>query len=275
MFDKETDKRYSAFVVNVTIPATILSSACWETELSPRELLGIAAVAVLTFVLFPIMGQLVSKIFHRDGVFTCMLVYSNLGFMGIPIIQSIYGKSYVIYVAVFMMIFNISLFSYGVSKLCPSGGTRKEFLKNMVSPGILSSLIALAVFFTRVSLPSVVVSLFDSLSSITTPMAMLLIGSSLAEIRFRDVFTDWSMYFLVLLKLVVFPIVLWIILERLLSIPLEWTKIAVILSGLPVAGNISMLCMQYGKGQEQAAKGMFITTAASAITIPVLIYLLM
>lgn len=275
MFDGETDKRYSAFIVNVTIPATILNAACQETELAPGDLAGIAGIAVLSFLLLPVLSWFASKLLRQDGVFTCMLVYSNLGFMGIPIIQSIYGKTYVIYVAVFMMIFNISLFSYGVSVLCHSGKRNlADLLKKLLNPGIISAVAALVLFAAKPPIPAVFKAFLDSVSSVTTPVAMMLIGSSLADIRLKEVFTDWSMYCLAALKLVIFPLILWGILEGLLSVPSEWAAIAVILTGLPVAGNVSMLCIQYGVGQQKAAKGMFVTTVASAATIPVLIYLL-
>lgn len=270
IMDTISDKYFSKFITNIAIPATILSSAIGQNIEDKIGIFKVLLVAILVFVVTPFVSIFLVKILKLERTYELMLNYSNLAFMGIPIISSIYGKEYVFYVSIFMMVFNISLFSYGVSVLQKENNSGKMQLKSLINPGIISALTALLIFIFEISVPEFITNILKNIGSITTPLAMIIIGSTLAGVKINSIFTDHKIYIYTILKILVYPLLTWIILHSLISDPVI-TGITVILCGLPTAGNLSMLCADYNSNVELVTKGMFISTICSFITIPLLV----
>ena len=233
-----------------------------------------------------------------------MLNYSNLGFMGIPIISTIYGGEYVLHVSIFMMTFNLSLFSYGVYLLSKddaknkpavpasnserlsaknnaaaavsevqaaapeNSGSQKSSgfnVKRLLSPGILSAFLAIGIYLLDIRLPQHAVSLFSTIGVTTTPLAMIVIGSTLAGVKFSTVFTDKELY---LFSFLVLPMITFFVLRFFIK-DRTLLEISTILSGCPIAGNVSMLCMEYNQDVTLVSKGICISTLLSMISIPI------
>lgn len=269
IMDNISDRYFSKFITNIAIPATILSSAIGQNIENKMGAFKVLLVAVLVFVITPFVSILLVKILKLERTYELMLNYSNLGFMGIPIISSIYGTEYVFYVSIFMMVFNISLFSHGVSILQQENNSGKIQLKKLINPGIISALAALLIFIFEIPVPEFITSILRSVGTITTPLAMIVIGSTLASVKFNSIFTDKKIYIYTILKILVYPLLTWIVLHSFISDPVI-IGVTVILCGLPTAGNISMLCADYNSNVELVTKGMFISTICSFVTIPLL-----
>ena len=119
-----------------------------------------------------------------------LLVFTNLAFMGIPIIQAFYGAQGVAMLSMFLLVFNFLVFTYGVMLVSGNGSIN---LRQLVNPGVVSALIALLFGLTGWRLPSPVESALSSIGSINTPMAMMVIGSSLAHSDIRAAFSNPQM----------------------------------------------------------------------------------
>lgn len=266
--DAVSNEKISKLLVNVTIPATILHSAVTQKMESGGQVILIFGIAILYYILMPFVSFFIAKLLKKDASFQLMLTYSNLGFMGIPIISSIYGTEAVFYVTVFMMIFNVSIFTHGVYLLSKNQEGKKGFhFKSMLNAGVLSAVLALLIFLFQIPIPSDLDSLFSSIGSITTPLAMIIIGSSLAEVPIQSVFLDKSMYLLAVCKLFVYPLLVWGVLRLFLNDSML-IGISVLLASLPTAGNVSMVCSEYGGQLDEVSKGICISTLFSMLAIP-------
>lgn len=274
VLDENSDRSISRLIVNITIPATIISSSMGQNIENRMNVIIVLTLAAAMFIITPFFSMLFVKILKMDKTYKLMLNYSNLAFMGIPIVSSIYGEMAVFYVSIFMMVFNISLFSFGISVL-QENTTRWSF-KRMVNPGILSAICALIIFMFQIPVTLPIRNLIDSVGSITTPLAMLVIGSTMADVEIKDVLKDKMIYIYTVLKLVIYPALIWVIFSFFVHDPML-LGIAVILSALPAAGNVSMLCMQYNGEHDGstklATKGIFMSTICSILTIPILMYI--
>ncbi|MDF9844771.1 MULTISPECIES: AEC family transporter [unclassified Paenibacillus] len=270
VMDEVAEKKISKLIVNVTIPATILYSSMSQGVEDKTRILWVIVVAVAVFLITPMLSSMAVRTFKMDKTFKLMLNYSNLGFMGIPIVSSIYGGNAVFDVSIFMMVFNISLFSHGISILQEGHGTKTEALKNMLNPGILSAVIALGIFLLDIPVPLPLASLCSSVGSITTPLAMIVIGSTMASISIKEVIQDKEIYLYTIMKIILIPAVIWFILQFFVQDPMI-LGIAVILSSLPTAGNVSMLCSEYNGNIGLVTKGIFMSTLCSIVTIPILL----
>lgn len=298
VIDKTFESKVSRFIVNISLPATILNAVTGSDMAHDREMLPIFVAAVSIFLVAHVICHFIQKTIRWNTTYELMLNYSNLGFMGIPIISTIYGGEYVLHVSIFMMTFNLSLFSYGVYLLSKddakntaaaavsevqaavsevqaaapeSSGSQKSSgfnVKRLLSPGILSAFLAIGIYLLDIRLPQHAVSLFSTIGVTTTPLAMIVIGSTLAGVKFSTVFTDKELYLFSFLKLLVLPMITFFVLRFFIK-DRTLLEISTILSGCPIAGNVSMLCMEYNQDVTLVSKGICISTLLSMISIPI------
>ena len=269
VIDKTFESKVSRFIVNISLPATILNAVTGSDMPHDQEMLPIFIAAVSIFLVAHVVCHFIQKIICWDPTYELMLNYSNLGFMGIPIISTLYGGEYVLHVSIFMMTFNLSLFSYGVYLLSRDDAKNRHFsVKKLLSPGILSAFLAIGIYLLDIRLPQHAVSLFSTIGVTTTPLAMIVIGSTLAGVKFSTVFTDKELYLFSFLKLLVLPMITFFVLRFFIK-DRTLLEISTILSGCPIAGNVSMLCMEYNRDVTLVSKGICISTLLSMISIPI------
>lgn len=264
---------FSGFLLKVALPATILNSAFGQTTLEKKAILPVAAMAALVFVIIPILSKILARLFKWDATFELMLNYSNLGFMGFPLVESLYGKESVFYAAIFMMVFNVHIFTVGVMTLQGKSGERKQSLRKLFSPGILSAVIAFLLVLFPISLPATLKSVVSGVGNCTTPLAMIVIGSQLAEGGILESLKQRQLYIMALFKLIVYPLLIYGLFRLCIGNGMR-TEIAAVLTGLPVAGNVTMLCSEYDGDVVLVAQGTCITTLLSLITIPIMLLLI-
>lgn len=274
VLNQSANASFSSFLLKIALPATILNSALGQKDLDKATIIPVAIMAAVVFIIIPIISKALAHIFKWDATYELMLNYSNLGFMGFPLIESLYGEESVFYAAIFMMVFNIHIFTVGVMTLQGKGGGWKQTLRKLISPGILSAVISFAYVLYPIQLPDTVSSFISSVGSCTTPLAMIVIGSQLEQVSILESLKQYKLYIMALFKLIAYPVLIYSLFVLFLGKGLR-TEIAAILVGLPVAGNVTMLCSEYDGDSALAAQGTCITTLLSLLTIPIMLLLIM
>lgn len=193
-------------------------------------------------------------------------IVSNGGFLGNPVIESIYGTSGLLYASVFMLPVRIVMWSVGVS--CFISGQKKNVLRKVIThPCIVSIYLGLIVMVLPVSWPQFFMNAVEGLSSANTPVSMMLIGMMLAEMNPKGLI-DKTMVFYAAVRLVLIPLVLFGI-TACMAIPEILRGITVIMAGMPAPVTTALLSSKYG-GDEKYATGMiFLSTLTSLVTLPV------
>jgi len=273
ILDAEANAKFSGFILKASLPATILNSAFSQNTMESSLVWHVTITAAGVFILLPVISKLLARILHLDVTCQLMLNYSNLGFMGLPIISGVYGEESTFFVAIFMMIFNIHMFTVGIITLQGKPDSLAAMLKKLCTPAIISALLAFVIVLFHIDAPTPAARLISSLGSVTTPLAMIIIGSQLAQMRFKEVLLKPSLYMISFLKLVVYPAIVYVVLRFTIG-PGTITNIATILMGLPVAANVTMLCSGYNGDVRLAAQGTCISTLLSLLTIPIMLSIL-
>lgn len=273
VLNQSANASFSGFLLKIALPATILNSAFGQTDLDKAAIIPVALMAAVVFIIIPVISRILSKVFKWDSTYELMLNYSNLGFMGFPLVESLYGKDSVFYAAIFMMVFNIHIFTVGVMTIQGKSGGPKQTLQKLLSPGILSAVIAFVFVLFPIQLPDTVKLIVGSVGNCTTPLAMIVIGSQLAQVSILDILKQHQLYVMALFKLIVYPVLVYTLFALCLGKGMR-TEIAAILVGLPVAGNVTMLCSEYNGDVGLAAQGTCITTLLSLVTIPIMLLLI-
>jgi predicted permease len=273
----ESNKLLSKLVVNIAMPCTILnsvlsghvSSTGSDAALFMAVSFGAFALAFLLCVPLP---RLLKAPKGDGGMYRFMIAFGNVGFMGFPVIQAIFGPGAAFYVSLFNIAFSVLCFSVGLVMV--SGGSGKISFRFFINPTMIVSILTVILFYARIQVPAVLTDTVALISQMTTPSSMLVIGSTLAAFPFRGVFTEKRIYPVALIKLIILPVMTWLIFRLFIHDPLM-LGVLVMLAAMPTAANATMLSMVYGGNEELASKGIFLTTLFSIATIPLLILLLL
>lgn len=276
--DDYMNKKLTTLILSVTTPAMIISSVLSTTVTqSLSDILSVFVIGIVIYVVLPFIGLLLVKIMRvpkqQQGLYIFMTVFSNIGFMGFPVMKAIFGNEAVFFTAIFNMIFNLFIFGVG-TQIMNYGTSRKSKFdaKNLLSPGVIASLIALFIYFTHLSVPDIVSSTITMVGDMTTPLAMLLIGSTLATIPVKEVFNELRVYPYTFIKQIIVPILLFPILNYFISDPLI-LGITLIMISMPVANSAVLFATEYDGDVSLAAKTVFMTTLLSVVTIPLIVAL--
>jgi predicted permease len=276
LFDTAINQKLNLLILNVTTPAMILASVSSNNQSSNTGVvLKVLLVAIAIFVILPILSFILVKIMrvpkHQEGIYMFMTVFSNIGFMGFPVIKSIFGSQAVFYTAIFNMVFSLLVFTLGIFLINYGTENKADFnIKTLLSPGIVSSFGAIVIYFLKIPIPSVLGSTLNSVGNITTPIAMMLIGSTLANIDIKEVFTEFRIYPYTLVRQILIPAVFYPILKFFISNPLI-LGVTLIVLAMPVGNSAVQFATKYEADIDLAAKSVFITTLISVFTIPLIV----
>lgn len=280
VLDQEGNKKFSSLVVNITAPALILASSSDKNLTgSKADALFVLTVAVGMYIFLILASFSVRFLFKvkkaDEGLYRFMTVFGNNAFMGIPVVETIFGN--VFYAALFNLPNNILIYSYGgylLSRKNAQADNKHSFqMKNIWNPGVISAVTALIMFLAGLRFPEMVTDTLQNVGNITTPLSMIVIGSSLAVLPLGETFKNLKVYLFSLFKLIILPTLIWLI-ARLFITDFMVLGVLVIISGMPCAAVTVMLCNEYGNDADSAARYVFVSTVLSVITIPVMTFIL-
>lgn len=277
LWSSDLDRKLSVFILNVSMPAVILASVMGQDlQFEHSELAALGIVSVVMYVLLIGFAFLVSKVWKvntaRQGLLRFMIAFGNVSFIGYPVCDAVFGPKAVFCVSVLNIPFNLLVFTIGVSFI--RGGTARSAFspKQVFSPCVVASLIAVVIALGRFTLPAAVGQWFHLLGDLTIPCALLIIGSSLSHIPLRDMLGNRFVYSVTVLRLFVNPLLVGFAL-RLLGIDPFVCQVAMVLSAMPAATNGILFCLQYGKDERVMTQGLFLTTLFSVVSIPLVAYI--
>ena len=267
----------SFLIVNVFIVGTIFQSVCSGGEgISPAELPHILLMVTLMNTLCYVLGRLALRLFARGaGAPTelCIGVMNNL-LIGLPILQSLYGPTAVLFAGLTSIPFNITLYTYGVWRLSAqtrSGGALR--LKDIFSPSVLATLAALVFFLFSLPVPGAVSRLMSACAGVTMPLSMIVIGITMGSENLTAALRDRRVYAIALFRLVLAPLVTFLLL-RMLTDNTLLLKSCVVIAGCPTGIVVPILSLQYGHDASLPSNCVIVTTLLSLVTLPILLLLL-
>ncbi len=279
VIDRDFNKKLTGLLNNCALPATILAAVLEQPP--GRDMDKFLLVTVISFgyyIIMPAAAFLIVKLcrfvpLKEQGQYMFMLTFSNVGFMGIPVVQALFGNEGVLYAAVLNIAFNVSSFTIGVLQINygQENGRDAVNLRKLLSPCVLASVAALLIYLRGLRVPEDVISVCSTVGGITTPAAMILIGSTLGTMNSKEVFGDWKVYPFTLFKQVILPVlIMWVI--GLVVRDSMMNNVLSVLMLMPVANLAVILSYQYDRDEKLASRVVFISTLVSMVTIPVMLF---
>lgn len=276
----ETSKKLSAIVVNISNPALILSSVTGNATVTGAELVETMFVAIGMYVFLIAVAALVPVIINAPakdrGTYRVMTIFGNVGFMGFPIISSLYGGGALLYASLFLLPYNILIYTYGVWEMCKSSGEGsgavkkpgRESIKQIFNIGVIFCIIAVVVYALGIKFPAWVNTTVSMLSSTTAPLSMMVIGASFATMNFKKVFLNVRTWVFSALRLLVIP-VLGTFLVSLVTDNPSIIGVTMVMLGVPVGSMTAMLAQEYGGDYALSSETVAMTTLLSVVTFPI------
>ena len=272
VIDKTFESKVSRFIVNISLPATILNAVTGSDMPHDQEMLPIFIAAVSIFLVAHVICHFIQKTIRWNPTYELMLNYSNLGFMGIPIILALYPEQGGIYIAVFTVIDQLVLWTIGLDLTSPpdsqtSVSLSKRLIK-MINPATIAITTGVFLVLTGIKLPAAVVNALAKTGSAASPLAMIYLGGVFCYIKIRNYLKCREIYATVLIKMVLLPIAFYTIMHYIPSIDRSIAVTLSVLCALPSMASIAMIAETQHSDGDYAAGMIFITTLFSIITLP-------
>ena len=268
LLSDNTLSQLSKILLRVVVPCVMVSAFEVErTEQVDRQLLITFAALAGTYALYMAGSCLLfrSRPEEHRGILRFASIYGNVGFMGLPLIQSALGGAAAMTAAMSLVVFNVVTFTHGIALI--GGRDAMSAGKIVLNPGTLGFLAAIVLYLTGLRLPGPVSAAVGHLSNLNTPLPMLIIGGQMAQSDLPSVFREKRLYAASAVKLVGLPVLTALVLLPFRLDSVIYTAL-VILSGCPTAGVTSLFSQDLGRDASLAARQITLSTLLCIVTLP-------
>lgn len=275
IFKQSDGKRLIDLLFNIILPTAIIYTFM-NMEYTKEHVKGIFIAFACAFVTH-FFGMAVSALTFRKrslkerGIYHYATVLSNAAFLALPLAKSVIGHEGIFYCSVYVAVFNIIAFTWGISEI--SGKEAKiDFKKLILNPGSISVIIGLPLFFLQPEVPYFIKYPMEVIGNCNSPLAMIVFGTFFANSNFKSLLLKKELYFVSALRLVVVPLCM-LLLFKLCGVEGDLLTAMIISSSAPVATNTAMYAAKYDNdtalGSELAAQ----SSVLSVITMPIIVAL--
>ncbi len=278
IIDAAASKRLSALIIKIGQPALIINSLI-KMEFSAANLsLGVQTLA-FGFCVHIFMALLAFFAFRgfknidEQKLTEFSAIFANVGFLGMPILKSLFGDRGEFMGAFFIVSFNVFLWTWGIMILARGRKDIRVTPKKLLNFGTVPCLIGFLLYACCrpfFQFPVFVMKSFDFTASICTPISMFIIGALLATCTFREIFCSGKIYYLCAVRLIIIPLLVCCIL-KLIGLD-SWILFGAAVASMPSATTVTMLSELYDINPKYSAQAVGTTSLFSVLTMPCVMF---
>lgn len=262
-------------ILDIALP--LLTIASFNLSFSWDKLYNAGYIVGLSFLIHGGLYFISGFVFpgHTDdmkSVLRYTMVFSNAAFMGFPVVDALFGRTGVFYASIYLIPYRILMWTLGVA-LFVKGGSKDNLKKILLNPSIIATFLGILIFLLPVKVPTVLNNAFDMVGSTTTPLSMIVIGALIADVKLKEVFSGYAIFYLSFIRLIALPALVFVIL-KLFNMDSTVVNIMTVLTAMPAGTMSAMLSERYGGNSSFASKCVFVTTVLSTATIPLIVMLI-
>ncbi len=276
ILDRKSLGSVSGLIMHMALPAFIfINTAEGATKEGLASSLMIIPLAAGLYLLLFLLARLLIRIFglrgNRARVFQAIVMFGNVGFLGIPLLVELYPDTALLYISLFTILDQSLFWTCGVALTKPVSQTKSPLsvrgLRNLLSPALLAIVLATILVVLNIHLPPVLVSACEKLGAASMPLSLLYIGGMLSLTNIRGALKCRELYAEIILKMLLLPILIFAG-TRLLGLAEDMAGTIAFLCALPAINMVAMLAENHGSDGEYAVCAVMMTTVASLITLP-------
>lgn len=273
-------KGLSGLIVNLTCPCLVLASTMGDVMPDRRLIIPLLIVGTATYaILLPVSAYLPRLWGCKDperGLHSFMLTFGNVGFIGYPVVASIFGPEAVFYAAILNVPNTISVFIWG-SQFIAGKGQSGTLLSRLYTPAMIGTYLSIIVVALAWHAPTLIAQPITMIGNVTVPASLLIIGYSISQIPARHMAGGPRVWITSLGRLLampllvcyVFKLLVWLIPATVIVFDPHLIAINTLIIAMPVASFGTIFCLKFGVDETVMAQGTFLTTILSLLTIPV------
>lgn len=278
-------KGLSGLIVNLTCPCLVLASTMGDVMPDRRLIIPLLIVGAVTYaILVPVSTYLPRLWGCQDperGLHSFMLTFGNVGFIGFPVVASVFGPEAVFYAAILNVPNTISVFVWGAQFIAGKDESG-SLISRLYSPAMIGTYLSILIVAFTWDAPNIIAQPITMIGNITVPASLLIIGYSISQIPAKHMAGGPRVWISSFCRLLVMPLLVFGIFQLIvLLIPAasiifdpSIIRINTLLIAMPVASFGTIFCLKYGVDETVMAQGTFLTTVFSILTIPIIAGLL-
>ena len=277
VLSRETLEPISKFVLKMALPVMVFINITDGVE---RQVLyeswPIFVIAAIFYIFMYAAGRGMVKLLHlqknRAGIYQAMLMFGNIGFIGLPMIAGVFPEKGVLHASVFMIMDQFMLWTLGVKLTSPTGEGKFDW-KRLINPATVAIILGMFLMLAEVRLPTLLDTALQKIGATASPLAMIYVGGVFAGISFRRYIREISLYGIVLVKMILFPVLAFLILGF-FPIEEELRMAMVLIMGMPTMTAVVMMADTSGLDGDYALGGVFVTTVCGIMTLLMVCWIL-
>lgn len=265
-------KQITNLLLGLVTPAVVIKA--YQRDFEPRLIKNLLFAFLLAILIHAIGIVLVKFLFKKEETNHYRInrfasIYSNCGFMAIPLLNASLGSDGVFFGSAYLIIFTVLYWTHGVY-VFTEDKTQISFKKAVINPGVIGAVISLLFFFLQIRLTGVFKETLDYVAGLNTPLAMIILGTFLTRIDLKKTFTNFEIYKTAFIRLILMPI-LFVLIAKILKTDPNVTKAVLISASCPVATNTTLFASKYNCDATYAAEVVSFSTILSIVTIPLIL----
>lgn len=278
VIDERTERTLTEILLQAVLPFSIIASSQYTFSLElVRGMIAVAVFATLYYcILLTIMRLFMRSkpAFRSDDarVMWTTIIFANTGFLGLPLMSSMFGDGGLLLGAIYNIMFNMFFYTFGVHTLSKSKFKPRELILNPVTS---ASILAIILFIIPWRMPLFVSNTINLVGDMTIPLSMIIVGSILSTIDLRRFF-NFKSFAVSLFRLLILPgiaFVALLLLGSLVTISKETASVIVLMTAMP-CGIINVLVAERENRSPKLASGAVIMSfACMLVTLPIFVYL--
>ncbi|MBQ7624977.1 MAG: AEC family transporter [Clostridia bacterium] len=274
---ENSGKVISKLETYIIIPALVVKTFIAHcTFKSLAENAGLIIYCAVGVAVFAVIAHFAAPLFTKNpenyGIYRYSLTISNYGFMGNAVVMGLFGDEMLYRYLVFHL--PATVFVYTVGMIWLTAGKKKFSFKMLINPGLISTVIGIALGLSQITLPSFVTSAINSLAACYSPLSMILTGFVIAGFNIPELLKNRGVYVLSLLRLIVIPLAV-IGAMRLINAPADATMLMTVLFCMPLGLNTIVIPAAYGGDEKPGASMALISNVLALVTVPLMLSLVL
>ncbi|MBO4592351.1 MAG: AEC family transporter [Eubacterium sp.] len=275
VIEGNVSQKISTIVMDICNPALILASILsGNVDVDHGDLLMAILLGFIFYLGLVFMGLILPLILRVDKdkrrFYNLMTVYTNVGFIGIPVAKAILPENAIIYVIVCNVMYSLLFYTHGITVL--SNGKEKMSLMKVISPGTVMAVLALVVCWFKITPPLLISNSISYVGNATVFLSMALLGVSIARSDVKKGFKEIRIWLYILIRMVLLPTAMFIIIRRFSGN--EIMALGFSLMAMMPVGNLPLIQSEkMGEDTELLSNAITVTTIVSMATITLLMML--
>ena len=267
----------SNLLTNIVLPAAILTS--FNVNIAAYNLNFFVTIICISLFLvaFPfILSKLLVSFTHMElalkKVWIGCCTYSNILFIGIPIIGTLYDEKGLFILVIYNTISNLFLFTLGI-RLYKNDVNFKSMGPSLLSPALLASFLGILLLILNVSLPKTLTTALNELGSMTAPLSMIITGALFGLINIKKFMVSKNIYIFCFVRLIVIPGLVFVILNTFITDKVI-LGVMILSAGMPAGATNTSLATIYSDKGPETSQYVVMSSILCIITLPILMYVL-